>query len=273
MKSVVILTFILISSHLNLAYPRMESKLVSSDLIKIIENKVKIELDQNKDTTPTKRYYIYALAARELMQYGHYKKAIEYYNLSLAQNINNIDKTEAFYNRLYLSYKTKDDIKIQKSFLKELKSYIALKNNKNKRLEKSIKFWDAYLDDTNKVNESVLNSFYGAQYSNKVIKNLIKENKFEQALLLMPTSEKLKNANINEKIKNDILRFLVFKESKKFLCTKMLKDYPKSKTYTMEICRYVNKNGKPSIKDLEDNVKKQAPDKMYLVEALKMRGN
>jgi len=251
---------ILIILSLNLSY----SSEVSEEVLKYqlsVEQEIK-----SQEKTDEDKYYIYALFARELLGLKEYSLAKEYYQKALSFGEKaELSMPEVHYNLLFIAYKSN----ASKSELNRLLSIVksSTPDQENKQVSLALSHWESIINDDESFNKDLKNSFYGFDYSQNKIKTYINEKKYKQALSLLP--QDLKNNNIIYQIQYDILSKLVFPEKKDFLCNKKLEKYPKSLTYTMQICRYLNNTKSVSLDNIENQINKESSSKTYLLSALK----
>jgi tetratricopeptide (TPR) repeat protein len=236
-----------------------------SDLVEKYEAEVETEIKTQKKSEEDK-YYIYALFARELLGLKEYKLAKKYYSKALesGENAEILDMSEIHYNMLYIRYMEGADKEELKSLLSIVKRVTP--EQSNRQVKMALSHWDKIINGSDKLDKDLLNGFYGFNYSQEMLKKYIKEKEYKKAFLLLPT--KLDKANIIYKVQHDILQKLVYPDKTDFLCYPVLKKYPKTITYTMQICRYL-KNRDVSLEDIAKQIEKESSDKSYLLSALK----
>jgi hypothetical protein len=236
-----------------------------SDLVQKYESRVEKEIkDQNKSEED--KYYIYALFARELLGLNEYDLAKKYYKKALVsgEKAEVLDMSEVHYNMLFIRYNEGAEKEELKSLLSIVKRVTP--EQSNIKVKMALAHWDSVINEDSKVNKDLLSGFYGFNYSQQLLKKYIKNKEYKKALLLLPP--KLEKANIIYKIQYDVLNKLVYPEKNKFLCDPVLAQYPKSITYTMQICRYL-KNKSVSLDNIKEQINRESSDKEYLLSALK----
>lgn len=239
-----------------------------SDLVKSYEKEVESEITKQGKSEEDK-YYIYALFARELLGLKEYELAKKYYEKALAagEKAAVLNMSEVHYNMLFIRYKEGAD----KQELKERLSLVkrTLPEQSNPQVKMTLKYWEKVINDEKKeVTDELVNSFYGAQYSQALVKELILKKEYKKALSLLPTN--IKDVNLVYKIQYDVLNRIVFDKKKELLCEASLKRFPNSVSYTMKICRFLkNHNQKDSIQKIEQQMTREKVDAQYLLSALK----
>ena len=246
------------------SFARDKSKMVNDDVIKVIEQKIKESLNE-ESITKESEYHLYALAARELMSYGHYQKSLSYYEKALSTDLKT-GMEESFYNQLFVLYRLNSSKKDLARALSDLENYLE-KNKLTENYKPVLNSWNALLKSGTKIDEEAINGFFGAHYAQSKMKDLVKNKKYVQALNLLPKD--LKQANINLQIQSDILKTIVFGKKQPLLCNKKLEKYSSSRTYTMEICRFLKKDSSTSLKSVKQRVEKESPKRLFWVEAMK----
>jgi hypothetical protein len=202
-------------------------------------------LDELRSISPLpidKEFTIFMIAGRELSSYGFKDKAIEYY-LKAYQHKSKLDKTEAVIQLISLNLKNKDELK---NGLNRSKEWFT-KNPKNltNELDSWLKMIEGYVEGKTPI---VGTGFFSVWATDARVDELIQEGNSLEALRVIGPRE-LKNANINLKVRQDILNNSVFgKRSPPLWCEKTLEKYPTSMTWTMRVCRYLKdfKAGKKS---------------------------
>lgn len=258
MQRILFLIFIIFS--FNLAFSSEVS-----DLVAKYEAQIESEIN-NQNKSDEDKYYIYALFARELMALNEYELSKKYYNKALesGEKAEILDMSEVHYNMLYIRYMEgapKEELKSLLSIVKRVTP-----EQSNLKVKTSLEHWDKIINSDQKLDKDLLNSFYGFNYSQEMLKKYIKDKDYKKAFLLLP--KKLDKANIIYKVQHDILQKLIYPDKTDFLCLPVLNKYPKTITYTMQICRYL-KNKSVTLEDVEKQILKESKDKSYLISALK----
>lgn len=246
------------------SFARDKSKIVNDNMIKVIEEKVNESLKE-ESASKTSKYHLYALAARELMGYGHYEKSLDYYNKALATELKS-GMEESYYNKLFVLYRLNKPKIVLGKALSDLEKYLE-KNNLTKSYSPVLKSWNALVKSGTEIDEEAINGFFGAHYAQSKMKDLVTSKKYVQALNLLPKD--LKNANLNLQIQSDILKTIVFGKKQPLLCAEKLKKYSNSRAYTMEICRYLSKGSKTTLSKVKNRIEKESPKRLFWVEAMK----
>lgn len=227
-----------------------------------IESEIKLQGKSERD-----KYYIYALFARELLVKKQYALSEQYYQKALiAGKAGKVEgMSEVYYNLLYIAHKLGHEKSQIKKKFEQVKN--TLKEKDVPQLELVMKHWEGIINKDEPLDEDLQNSFYGFHYSQQKVRQYIQQKKYKKALMLLPPN--LESANIIYQIQKDVLRRVVFPQTKDFLCQKKLKKYPNSITYTMRICRYLTDPSSVKLDEIKKQINKESEDKMYLLSALK----
>ena len=221
-----------------------------------LEKLIKEEVKNNQD-----KYYIYSLLGRELMTLEEYSLAKKYYNKAIkhSSDIESKIKAEAYYNLMFINFYKQQEPKKLKVQISKIRELIG---DENERVNKILNVWEEKLEKNEDIDDEILNSFYGAFYTQDKIATLINNKKFKKALTLLP--QKKQTLNINYKIQYDILHRLVLDKKDNYLCNEMMTEFPKSQTYTMLICKFL----KIKIHRIKTHLKRESPKRLYLISAL-----
>lgn len=223
---------------------------------------------QEAKKNPEEKYNIYSLFGRELLGLKKFSLARKYYEKAVAQPTGKeVDKSEAYYNLLYIAYRQGSETGELKSLLGNVKEELK-KHATSPGEEAALAHWEEIINNKGKgkLNENLLNSFYGAHYAQNKVEEFVKAKKYREALQLMPLS--LEEANIVQQVEKDILTKIVFPENKNYLCEEKFKKYPNSITYTMLICRYLLDKKSVPLERIEKQIAKESAKKLYWVDAL-----
>jgi len=234
------------------------------NFINAIELRVQASIESDS-LNDTQKYKLYALAAREVMGKKHYEKALQYYDLALASNLDK-GMEEAFYNKLFIKYQLEKSADELTKSLNEFEHYLK-KYDVSEKYSYILSSWKLMLSTDPQAEMTISNSLFGQQFSQKKVKRLVKDKKFAQALQLLP--DNLGQSNINLQIQSDILKTIVFGRNQKLYCDAKLKKYPNSLAYTMQICRYLKDSQSVKLSDLETRITKQSPKRLFWLEAMK----
>lgn len=250
------------------------SRNLSNKTVEAIEDKALSLLNEIRPNK-AKRFFLYNLAGRELYFYGHYKKAKKYYKMAIGVPLSE-DKIEAYLNIMAINHfiKSKD---LEKDFL-DAKSYLIRSSHKNNKSIKEyfLSYENAFIKNKKKGKlKDFYSGFFGSLNRDTDIKREVILRNYQKALTLT-NFQNLSLSSINERIRYDVLNTLVYKrKSSELLCLKDLKKYPKSLTFTMEICRYLDayiKNKieeKKRIKQIVERTSRESHSYLYLAKALK----
>jgi hypothetical protein len=245
-------------------FAKDKSTVETDDLI----NSIKINIQKSLEAEPLnerKKYNLYSLAARELMEYRYYEESLKYYELSIKSKLDK-GMEEAYYNVLFIKYQLKKDVDELVKALEELEHYL-IKSESIEKYSYVLSSWKLMLVNNTNAELTLSNSLFAPLVSQNNIESLVKEKKFAQALQLLP--ENLSQANINFQIQSDILRTIVFGRTQKLYCDEKLKKYPNSFAYTMQICKFLKDSESVAISFIESRVRKESPKRLYWVEAMK----
>lgn len=238
-----------------------------SDLVKKYESEVEAEISK-QDKSEEDKYYIYALFARELLGLKEYDLAKKYYQKALAAGEKGevLNMSEVHYNMLFIRFKQGAEKEELKSLFSLVKRTLPEQNNIQIKL--SIQHWESIINNNEKLNEKLVNSFYGANYSQAMVKKFIANKEYKKALSLMPKN--IDDVNLVFKIQYDILNRIVFDKKKDLKCEKHLKEFPRSVSYTMKICRFLTQEkSKESIETIEKQMVREKSSQDFLLSALK----
>ena len=279
LKSILFLIFIFLTLF-NFSFSQVPidhtSKIISAKTIEAIEGRA-LKLLAKMKLNNYKKIFLYNLAGRELYLYGYYKKSKKYYKMAIDMRVKE-DKTEAYFNIMAINYLTQN-VDLKTHFVKA-KSYFERSGRlKNKVFKKYIlSYENSFVKNIYKINikpKDYYTGFFGDFNKDFDFKREVLLGNYQKALSLI-NPKGLVQRDINTKIRHDVLRTLVYgRNTKDLLCSDILRKYPKSLTFTMEICRYLNAFIKANVKLKKDlnqiieRTKRENPRYLYLANALR----
>ena len=216
-----------------------------------------------------KEWFLLMSAAREFKSYNYLKKSHEYY-LKAFNHSHKGDKSEAVIELLALAQEQNQDLT---PHLKRAEDWF--KANPN-YATKEIKNWLRLMAGHTKGETPLqdIQAYHLVWARDQRIQELMKEKKFQEAYQLLGP-QKLAEANINDKIRYDLLASLAIgkKASPPLWCAPVLAEYSTSLTWSMRVCRYLKawREGKKStetISTIKEQFKKENPERLHWVQAL-----
>ncbi len=220
------------------------------------------EIEKFKKENPEKEFLLYLTAARELRAYGLNEKAKRYYQKALEHKSTG-DKSEAVIELVSLNKDSKSEL-VQS--LKEARNWF--KSNPEK-LTSAIDKWLLMMEGFSKGNTPYKDQGYQRIWGfDARITELMREGKSQEAFSMLGPRD-LKNADINQKVRQDLLAALnLGRKTPPLWCESTLEKYPKSYTWTMRICRYLNdwkneKKSSESLQSIREQLKKESPERLY----------
>ncbi len=228
------------------------------------EKKVLGELKELGPISKDKEFMLFMIAGRELSAYGLKDKSKKYY-LKAYEVEGTQDKTEAVIQLISLNLEDKSELK--KSIARSREWFQKNPGKLTQEMDTWIKMIDGYSKGETPI---VGHPSFSTWATDARVDELISEGKTEEALSILGP-RKIENANINVKVRQDILNISVLgKKSPPLWCEKTLDKYPTSMTWTMRVCRYLRdwKTGKKStesIKTISDQMElEKTPHKSWI---------
>lgn len=270
MKSLVLsLFFICTAGH---TQSELQSKLITPEQLKVIEEQVDNELQSSK-LDNKKKLIANLLAGREFYQYRFFDKSKKYYQAAIDLNTDE-NKTEAYINLMAISIVEKDKTQLRAFYNQAVEYFKAHSNFHSEDIKYYLNSIDGYL--TGKNTETV-KGFYGQFNQESNLVELVKSKKYSEAMAMINPVSLKGNDNLNlEVIIYDSLNVVLNKKSvKKLNCTDEYKKYPNAYTYSTLICGLLNdyvvqsKFNPKRLKRAENYFSKDNIDKAYLLEVVK----
>jgi hypothetical protein len=216
-----------------------------------------------------KEWFLIMSAAREFKAYNYLKKSQDYYLKAFNHSYQG-DKSEAVIELLALAYDQQEELAPHVE-----RAQTWFKKNPN-HASKEIKDWLHLMNGYTKGETPTrdIPTYHLIWAQDQRIQELMKAHKYSEAYqLLGPQS--LEEANINDKIRYDLLTSLVMgkKASPSLWCAPVLAEYPTSITWSMRVCRYLKawREGTKSpetITSIKEQLNKENPERLYWVQAL-----
>jgi len=243
--------------------------------MEMIEHEFENQINK-KEVTDDRKYYLYLLAGRELLNYRYLDYSEKYYKKALALNLP-LNHSEVYINLILISLKkndrdkVKDRIIIANEYFKKNKKFLS------SELEEYLSFLESryFSKSKNSALDRVDKRFSGHHIMLEEIIKKIKNKEYLDAYSDFNRNG-LKGADIGLKITYDILNVLVHKKKvKHLLCTPLFERFPNSYSYSMKICKILmmymstNKISQELISDLEKYFQEGHKDKIYLLSAVK----
>ncbi len=256
--------FLIAILNFNLFASGIDSKI--AEIEKLAIDKMKQSNLSNKE-----KYFIYNMAGREFYYYSKFDKSAEYYQKAIDTKYET-NLTEAYINLIAISLTKKD----QNNFNKHVEianSYFA-KNKEYRTTE-----IDQYLLMMNNFAKNNFSgevpAFYGHYQQTLQLEKLIKDKNYREAMALLNPLSINESNNYEMESTYDLLNVLTSgTKVSHLLCSKTLKKYPNSFSYSVIICdnlTFYLKNKKlnsEKIKNLTKYFKEINSKKSYLLDAL-----
>lgn len=247
--------------------------------IKRFENEYYSKIEGNK--TPKELFEATVDLAKILKSYGYYDYALEYYKKSLDVKAKGVDYIAPYIDIISIYQvvnKNKDAIK-WKEFLEErikqnpifksFRSYNQFLYKKVLMTDRPSKLVLSDIELTRLMSSNLyLDILWHDSYAFLRMNNI--DGAYNSITMLDVT-----NSSITDKALFDLIVYMKEKsKNQTFMCNDTLKKYPKSKSYSIQICRILNKakQGRPisdKLKHLRNYLRQYYPQKLFLVEAMK----
>ncbi|MBY0517046.1 MAG: hypothetical protein K2P81_09070 [Bacteriovoracaceae bacterium] len=220
------------------------------------------EIDKYKKENPEKEFLLYLTAARELRAYGLNEKSKNYYQKAY-DHPSKGDKSEAVIELVSLNKDS--NLELKKSLVIARQWF---KNNPRKlsrQIDKWLEMMEGYSIGKTPYQEQGYQGIWGFESR---VTELMKEGKSQEAFALLGPRD-LKNADINQKVRQDLLAALSLgRKSPPLWCESTLEKYPNSYTWTMRLCRYLHdwkkeKKSKETLQTIREQLKKESPERVY----------
>lgn len=218
---------------------------------------------------PEKEWFLLMSTAREFKSYNYLKKSQDYY-LKAFNHSHKGDKSEAVIELLALAHEQNENLapsleRAQKWF----------KDNPSLATDE-IKNWLRLMEghQSGATPTQDIQAYHRVWARDQRIHELMKAKKFKEAYQLLGP-QKLTDANINDKIRYDLLASLAMgkKTAPPLWCAPVLTEYSTSLTWSMRVCRYLKawreeKRSTETIATIKEQFKKENPERLYWVQAL-----
>jgi tetratricopeptide (TPR) repeat protein len=217
------------------------------------------------------KFALLNLAGRELYNYQEFQKSLTYYK-KIIELDSSENKSEAYINSIANYLALKDQVKLKTSYDEAIKYYDSHPNFSTSEIKEYLNIISMKIN--NKYNEKVP-PFYGHFVATLKLEEEIKNSHFAEALSMINPENIARSEDSIMQSTYDLLNVLVNKTSVKNLyCSKTLKKYPNSSSYSMLICKNLEfyiKNKKLDSKKLDElkiYFSKVSTQKNYLLDAL-----
>lgn len=262
----------LFSISASFAESATQSKLLTSDQLKTLEEQVDKELESSK-LDDKKKLIANLLAGREFYQYRFYDKSKKYYESAIKIDVAE-NKTEAYINLMALAVVLKDKNSLQKAFDQATLYFQKNPAYKSEDVQYYLNSIENYLTGKNK-NE--VRGFFGQFSSEANLVELVKSKQYKEVLTKLNPEALGAEGSMNlETIIFDSVNVALNKKNVKSLyCTPQYKKYPKAYTYSILICGlltdYLEKSkfDPARLKRAESYFNEMDKEKSYLLEVVK----
>jgi len=256
--------FLIVVFNFNLQASAVDTKI--AEIEKVILEKMQQTSLSNKE-----KYFIYNMAGREFYYYQKYDKSAEYYQKSIETGFDT-NLSEAYINLIAISLTKKDQSNFNKQV--EIANNYFAKNKEYKTTE--IDQYMQMMTNFAKNNFSgEVPAFYGHYQKTMQLEKLIKEKNYRDAIALLNPLAIAESNNYDMESTYDLLNVLTNgSKVSHLLCSKTLKKYPNSFSYSVIICdnlTFYLKNKKLStekVQYLTKYFKEINQNKSYLLTAL-----
>lgn len=246
----------------------LDPSVISLQQIEAWEKIALKEIQKTKNVSPEKEFQLYLVTARELAAHGLTEKSIHYYQKAF-RHPSSSDKTEAVIQLVNLNRENKKELA---QALTQAKTWFSAHPDK---APSHIKAWlsmmEGYSSGKTPLNEQTYQSVWARDAR---VDELMKEGKAKEAYQILGVRS-LKEANINEKIRQDLLAAAALgkKTSPPLWCKPTMDRYPTSLTWSMRICRYLedwksDKKSRETIESIREQLKKENPERLHWADLL-----
>ncbi len=226
------------------------------------------EIQKHKKKSPEKVFQLYMVAGRELAAHGLTKKSTHYY-LQAYNHSSIADKSEAVIQLVNLNRDNKTEL--AKS-IERAKAWFVTHPDK---APTHVKNWLAMMEGYSQGKTPLLEKTYQGVWARDArVSELMKEGKAQEAYQLLGVRS-LKDANINEKILQDLLAAAALGKvaAPPLWCKSTMDRYPTSLTWSMRFCRYLEdwkagKKSRESLESVREQLKKENPDRLHWADIL-----
>lgn len=224
----------LLSIHLLFSFAlhaETENKAMPQKTVEALEKSLTAEV---KKRNPTKKelQVIYNLAGRELFYLGYLKKAEEYYQKSIAVDVE-ANKTEAYVNLMSIAFTEKNMEKLKDQREKAESYYKKHKKFRNTEVEMYLSSIDDVLNK--KISPDKV-SFFSEYVRKDSFENILKDKKYEEELMKYNV-DKLLETDLSSIVDYDLLNVLHRQKNvKKLFCYEQYHKYSDSFAPSVIIC-------------------------------------
>lgn len=250
----------------------LQSKLITPEQLKAIEEQVDRELQSNK-LDNKKKLVANLLAGREFYQYRFFDKSKKYYQAAINIEVQE-NKSEAYINLMAIALLSKDKKELQTAYVEAVDYY---KKNPAYSSESTKYYLQAIESHLTGKSKEAVKGFYGQFVSEANLIGLVKSKQYAEAFSKLNPERMggVDNTNL-ETIIYDLLNVKINKGHVKTLaCNDEYKKYPNAYTYSILICGLLNdymntsKLNPERLKRAEKYFTEEAPDKSYMLEVVK----
>ena len=246
----------------------LDPAVISSKEITAWEKIALKEVQKHKKTSPEKEFQLYMVAGRELAAHGLLAKSQQYY-LQAFNHSSPSDKSEAVIQLVNLNRENKEELR---GALERAKAWFA---SHPEHTQPQVQSWLAMMEGYSQGKTPLNEQTYQAVWARDArVSELMKEGKPQEAYQLLG-ARSLKDANINEKIRQDLLAALALGKTAAppLWCKATMDRYPTSLTWSMRFCRYledwkVGKKSRESVASVREQLKKENPERLYWADLL-----
>ncbi len=235
---------------------------------------------QVKGLPPERRFYLYLLAGRELLDWKAYVWARKYFQLAVDQDTQD-DKSEAYVKLVHLAYLDQDKA-LTKKMLGRLDDYWKEREARGHKAHKAQGLevhYRAWADPENKsAYEAAVKAGSGPALAmdSALHYQLMRSGQYKEALAGLHPGKVIASQSVDLQAEFDLLNILVNKDSRHTLtCEQLWEKFKNSYSYGILICGILKDfqaNGKVTpakLKELDDYFDVFDEDMHFLAEAVK----
>jgi hypothetical protein len=246
----------------------LDPAVISSKEITAWEKIALQEVQKHKKTAPEKEFQLYMVAGRELAAHGLFEKSKQYY-LQAFNHSSSADKSEAVIQLVNLNRENKKELY---RAVERAKAWFA---NHPEHAQSQVQNWLAMMEGHSQGKTPLNEQTYQAVWARDArVSELMKEGKAQEAYQLLG-ARSLKDANINDKIRQDLLASVALGKAAAppLWCKSTMDRYPTSLTWSMRFCRYLDdwktgKKSRESVQSVRDQLKKENPERLHWADLL-----
>jgi hypothetical protein len=246
----------------------LDPTVISSKEITAWEKIALKEVHKHKKTAPEKEFQLYMVAGRELAAHGLIAKSQKYY-LQAFNHTSPSDKSEAVIQLVNLNRDNKAELR---RAVERAKAWFA---SHPEHAQSPVQNWLAMMDGYSQGKTPLLEKTYQGVWARDArVGELMKEGKAQEAYQLLG-ARTLKDANINEKIRQDLLASVALGRTAAppLWCKSTMDRYPTSLTWSMRFCRYLEdwragKKSRETVQTVREQLKTENPERLYWADLL-----